>query len=142
LHVNPVIQANDHPPLIAPDVPVARRPVAPERSTADSRDQRHDRDFAAASRAQHTAAARSGRGHRDNARALVEADLNLRAIPSRTGPIGPSLPFLVQTLAQEVVPEHEYQQANAQGAGTRAYEAANDRIATVFGPDYPFDRRV
>lgn len=143
MHVNPVIQAEFHPPVIAPDVPVARRPVVPDRSPADSQDRRRNREFAAASQPQHVGADTIGR-RRDGgtARALVEVDLRLQPAPARPAGMGPSLTYLAQSLAQEVVPEHEYQQANAQGAGTRAYEAANDRIATVFGPDYPFDRRV
>ena len=143
MHVNPVIQAVNHLPIVAPDVPVERRPVAPERSQTESQDRRQDRDFAATSQPRHVAADRIGqRGDGAPSRAIVKADLRLQGVERRAAPLGPSLTYLAQSLAQEVVPEHKYQPANARGAGVRAYEAANDRMATILGPDYPFDRRV
>lgn len=140
--VDPVIQTANRLPVIAPETPVARWPDATDRRQPESHNRQNDRDFTAASGAQATAYVRAS-GRDPSSHALVTVDLRLSGRDDRpAAPMGPSLPFLAQSLAQEVVPEHRYQQANHRDAGTRAYEVANDRIATILGPDYPFERRV
>ncbi len=142
MQLNPAIPAHSPLPVVAPDIPVERRPAAPDQSQADSQNGRHGRGFQAAAEAQRLGLTRVRHRGAQTGRSLVEANLSVREDRRRAAPMGPSPAFLAQTLAQEVVPEHKYQQANAQGAGIRAYEDANDRIATVMGPVYPFDRAV
>ena len=54
----------------------------------------------------------------------------------------PSAAFLTQVIAQEVVPNDERERVRTREQGVSAYQAANDRTATYFGPILPFEVRA